>query len=95
MAEDVVDKIEHDHREVEELFAEFERTGDRAIAMTLCNQLEAHTAAEESEVYPVIAAAIDEEMAEHAEDEHARPSSSSRRSRWPMTTRSYEGLSAS
>ena len=34
MPDDVVDKIEHDHREVEELFAEFDASHDRSIAMT-------------------------------------------------------------
>src|ERR1700704_6039466 len=70
MTEDVVDKIEHDHREVEELFAEFEATRERSLAMLICDELEIHAAAEEAEVYPVIAETIDEEMAEHAEDEH-------------------------
>jgi hemerythrin superfamily protein len=70
MNEDVVAKIEHDHREVEDLFAEFEQSEDRAIAMQICDELEAHTAAEEAEVYPVIAEVADEEMTEHAEEEH-------------------------
>jgi hemerythrin-like domain-containing protein len=71
MTDDVVDKIEHDHREVEELFAEFEASRDRAIALTICDELEIHTAAEEAEVYPVIAEEISDEMVDHAEDEHA------------------------
>jgi|SRR3954451_11743420 len=71
MADDVVEKIEHDHREVEDLFAEFESSRDRAIALRICDELEIHTAAEEAEVYPVIAEAIDDEMVEHAEDEHS------------------------
>jgi hypothetical protein len=71
MAEDVVQKIEHDHREVEDLFAEFESSRERAIALKICEELEIHTEAEETEVYPVIADEIDEGMVEHAEDEHA------------------------
>jgi hypothetical protein len=71
MADDVVDKIEHDHREVEDLFAEYEQTRDTAIALKICEELELHTAAEEAEVYPVIAEEIGEsEMVEHAEKEH-------------------------
>lgn len=71
MTDDVVDKIEHDHREVEELFEEFEASRDRAVALKICDELEIHTAAEEAEVYPVIADAISDEMVDHAEDEHA------------------------
>jgi hemerythrin superfamily protein len=70
MADDVVAKIEHDHREVEELFTEFERSRDRALALKICDELEIHTAAEEAEVYPVIAEAVDDAMVDHAEDEH-------------------------
>jgi hypothetical protein len=71
MADDVVEKIEHDHREVEELFAEFEASRDRAVALKICDELEIHTAAEEAEVYPVIAEEVgDEPMVAHAEEEH-------------------------
>ena len=70
MAEDVVDKIEHDHREVEDLFAEFEDSRDRAVALKICDELEIHTEAEETEVYPAIAEAVSTSMIEHAEDEH-------------------------
>jgi iron-sulfur cluster repair protein YtfE (RIC family) len=69
--EDVVDKIEHDHREVEQLFEEFEASSDRAIALKICEELEIHTAAEEMAVYPVIAAEAGEEAEiEDAEEEH-------------------------
>jgi len=71
MADDVVDKIEHDHREVEDLFAEYEQTRDVTTALKICDELELHTAAEEAEVYPVIADEVGEdEMVEHAEEEH-------------------------
>ena len=69
--DDVVDKIEHDHREVEELFGEFESSGDRAVALKICEELEIHTAAEERAVYPVIAAEAGEEAEiGDAEEEH-------------------------
>ena len=69
--DDVVDKIEHDHREVEQLFEEFESSGDRAVALKICEELEIHTAAEESAVYPVIAAEAGEEAEiADAEEEH-------------------------
>jgi len=71
MPDDVVDKIEHDHREVEQLFSEFERSGDRSIALKICDELELHTAAEEAEVYPVLAEeAREEDAVDEAEEEH-------------------------
>jgi iron-sulfur cluster repair protein YtfE (RIC family) len=71
MADDVVDRIEHDHREVEELFAEFNASRERSVALKICEELEIHTAAEETEVYPVLAQEAHEgdEIAE-AEAEH-------------------------
>ena len=69
--DDVIDKIEHDHREVEQLFEEFEASRDRAVALKICEELEIHTAAEEMAVYPVIAAEAGEEAEiEDAEEEH-------------------------
>jgi hypothetical protein len=49
MSDDVVDRIEHDHREVEVLFAEFDSTKDRALALQIGDELEIHTQAEEKE----------------------------------------------
>ncbi len=81
MSDDVVDRIEHDHREVEVLFAEFDSTKDRALALQIGDELEIHTQAEEKEVYPVIRdelstgpEEIDEAVNEHdhAEDLIAR-----------------------
>jgi hypothetical protein len=54
MTDDVVDKIEHDHRDVEALFDEYERSEERSVALKICDELEIHTIAEEQEVYPVI-----------------------------------------
>ena len=39
MSDDVVDKIEHDHREVEALFAEFEGSPSRELALEICDEL--------------------------------------------------------
>jgi hemerythrin-like domain-containing protein len=72
MAEDVIDKIEHDHREVEQLFAEFTSSPSKDKALKICDELEKHTRAEDAAVYPV----FDEELSnEHdkideAEHEH-------------------------
>ena len=70
---DVVDKIEHDHREVEQLFAQFERTQARAVADKICDELEAHTAAEEKAVYPAMRAELNhgKDEVDEAKHEHA------------------------
>jgi hemerythrin-like domain-containing protein len=72
MPDDVVDKIEHDHREVEELFAEFKQSRQRDLALKICDELEIHTAAEEAAVYPVLEEELsnEEDSVEEAEDEH-------------------------
>lgn len=72
MSDDVVDKIEHDHREVEELFSEFKQSRSRATALQICDELEVHTAAEEAAVYPVLEEELSNEVdtVEEAEDEH-------------------------
>jgi hemerythrin-like domain-containing protein len=70
---DVVDLIERDHRELEELFAKFGSTGEKAIAIAICDSLDQHTAGEEAAVYPVVAAELPNgpQMAGEGEDEHA------------------------
>ena len=72
MSDDVVDKIEHDHREVEALFAEFDRTPSRGLALKICDELELHTNAEEDAVYPVLEEELSSEAdkVEEAEHEH-------------------------
>jgi iron-sulfur cluster repair protein YtfE (RIC family) len=69
---DVVDLIERDHREVEQLFADFESTNDVRIAAKICDELTKHTHAEERAVYPVIADKLSDgaKLAREAEDEH-------------------------
>ena len=69
---DVVDLIEQDHREVEQLFAEFESSKDPALAEKICGELDKHTAAEEAEVYPVIEGEVSggKKLADEALDEH-------------------------
>ena len=70
---DVVDKIEHDHRDVEQLFAQFERVHDRAVAIQICDELVRHTQAEEEAVYPVFRVELREgkDEVDEAEHEHA------------------------
>lgn len=68
----VVELIEKDHREVEELFSKFESTGDSSIALTICDELDRHTAGEENAVYPVVDAEVPggKRIANEAIDEH-------------------------
>jgi hypothetical protein len=78
---DVIEVLEHDHREVEQMFAELESlrgaATDEATSRrkTLTEQvtieLVRHSVAEEVLVYPRVAAKVSEEEAEHARKEHA------------------------
>jgi hemerythrin superfamily protein len=69
---DVIELIEHDHREVEALFAQFESTQDRSVALKICDELDKHTHAEDSAVYPTIEEDVPDgkKMMKEAEDEH-------------------------
>ena len=69
---DVVERIEHDHREVEEMFAAFTATPERAKALEICDELDKHTRAEDEAVYPVFAEELSDEKSKikEASDEH-------------------------
>ena len=69
---DVVGLIESDHREVEQLFSEFEASHDSDVARTICDELTKHTFGEERAVYPVVAEKVDggASLAREAENEH-------------------------
>lgn len=69
---DVVDRIEHDHREVEQMFAEFKASPSKAKALEICDELDKHTKAEDTAVYPVLADELsnEEDKVEEAEEEH-------------------------
>ena len=75
---DVIELLEHDHREVEQMFAEFEAAttaeDKRAIADKIIIELVRHSEAEEQAVYPVMAKKIDggKELVEHEIDEHSK-----------------------
>jgi hypothetical protein len=75
---DVIELLEHDHREVEQMFAEFERATDaqekRAIADKIIIELVRHSEAEEQAVYPAMKANIEgsKEMVEHEIEEHSK-----------------------
>jgi iron-sulfur cluster repair protein YtfE (RIC family) len=70
---DVVDLIEHDHREVEQLFAAFKESHDRTVVTKICDELDKHTRAEEQAVYPVFEQELSDEAQQihEAENEHS------------------------
>jgi hemerythrin-like domain-containing protein len=78
---DVIEVLEHDHREVEEMFAELESlrgaTSDedkarrKAVTEQVTIELVRHSVAEEVLVYPVVERKVSAEEAEHAREEHA------------------------
>jgi iron-sulfur cluster repair protein YtfE (RIC family) len=51
---DVTKLIEQEHRQVEALFDSFRETGDAGVLTKLCDELDAHVAAEEEAFYPVV-----------------------------------------
>jgi hemerythrin superfamily protein len=78
---DVIEILEHDHREVERMFVELESlrgdTSEQALSrrQDLMDQvtieLVRHSVAEEVLVYPRVAEKISEDEAKHAREEHA------------------------
>ena len=74
---DVIELLEHDHREVEQMFAEFEQTTDKqekeALRDKIIIELVRHSEAEEQAVYPVVRRVIDngDAIVEHEIDEHS------------------------
>jgi hemerythrin superfamily protein len=74
---DVIELLEQDHREVELMFAEFERATDpqdrRAIADKIIIELVKHSEAEEQAVYPAMRKALPngDELVEHEISEHS------------------------
>jgi hemerythrin superfamily protein len=67
---EVTKLLEHDHREVEQLFRMFRGSSDHPIAERICDELSIHTTVEEEIVYPRLRD-LDPGMAEAAEREHA------------------------
>jgi iron-sulfur cluster repair protein YtfE (RIC family) len=66
---DVIELLNHDHREVEKLFAQFERSQSWDTVVQICQELEVHTQVEEEIVYPPLAS-IDGKLEREAEKEH-------------------------
>jgi hemerythrin superfamily protein len=81
MPDDVIAILEHDHREVEEMFGQLEslrgdasedaRSRRKDLVEQVTIELVRHSVAEEVIVYPRVAEKISEEEAKHAREEHA------------------------
>jgi hemerythrin superfamily protein len=78
---DVIEILEHDHREVEEMFAELEslrgasteqaKERRKAVTEQVTIELVRHSVAEEVLVYPKVEDKVSAEEVEHAREEHA------------------------
>jgi hemerythrin-like domain-containing protein len=78
---DVIEVLEHDHREVEQMFAELEslrgasteddKSRRKAVTEQVSIELVRHSVAEEVLVYPEVERKVSAEEAEHAREEHA------------------------
>ena len=74
---DVIELLEHDHREVEEMFTEYEQATDpqekRTIVDKIIIELVRHSEAEEQAVYPLIRTHIEngDAIVEHEIEEHS------------------------
>jgi hemerythrin-like domain-containing protein len=78
---DVIEVLEHDHREVEEMFSELEslrgasseedQKRRKELTEDVTIELVRHSVAEEVIVYPEVESRVSQEEAEHAREEHA------------------------
>src|SRR5918998_6508689 len=78
---DVIEVLEHDHREVEQMFAELEslrgastdeaKSRRKDVADQVTIELVRHSVAEEVLVYPKVEKKVDPGQADHARKEHA------------------------
>jgi hypothetical protein len=73
-APDAIALLKADHRKVEDLFAQFEKTSGegkkRALAQEICLELTVHTQIEEDIFYPACAGAVEEDLLREAYVEH-------------------------
>ncbi len=78
---DVIEVLEHDHREIEEMFRELEslrgastdeaKERRKTVTEQVTIELVRHSVAEEVLVYPQVSAKVSSEEVEHARKEHA------------------------
>jgi hemerythrin superfamily protein len=67
---DVFALLTEDHREVEQLFQQFEQSNDPEVAREICDELTVHSIVEEELVYPLLATKVDPGKAREARHEH-------------------------
>jgi hemerythrin superfamily protein len=69
---DVTKLIEQEHREVEGLFQNFKDSGDPTLVSKICDELDAHAAAEEEAFYPAVRDDVPsgKKLTNEAHDEH-------------------------
>ena len=71
---DAIALLKNDHREVEDLFAQFEKAKDDnrkwEIAQRVCNELKIHSMIEEEIFYPATKEAVEEDLYKEAFVEH-------------------------
>jgi hypothetical protein len=71
---DAIALLKADHRKVEDLFEQFEKTSSAAkkesIAQEICNELKIHTAIEEEIFYPAFRGKIEDDTLDEAYVEH-------------------------
>jgi hypothetical protein len=71
---DAIMLLKHDHREVEDLFEEFENASGKdekeKIAQQICTELKIHTMIEEEIFYPAFRGKIEDDMLDEAIVEH-------------------------
>ena len=71
---DAIALLKNDHREVEDLFAQFEKAKDDnrkwEIAQQVCNELKIHSMIEEEIFYPATKDAVEEDLYKEAFVEH-------------------------
>ena len=67
---DFVTVLTEDHRRVEQLFEQFESTGDPAVAKQIFEELSVHTIIEEELLYGLYSAKVDNVGAAEARTEH-------------------------
>lgn len=59
-----------DHRKVEQLFTEYEQSGDWDVALTIFQELTVHATLEEEMIYPLYRSKVDADGANEARAEH-------------------------
>ena len=62
--------LQDDHRKVEQLFEQFEQTGDYAVAMQICDEMTVHATVEEELVYGLYRSNVDSAGGTEAREEH-------------------------